>query len=112
MKDIFRIAVVALVFAVVLMSLACTSDSPESLSEEACNKEVQCGLIDPEDFDLCMSEVLPYAQALAEDDNCWDATVDVFECELGLSCEELSNFDALEAQCGAAYDAQEAACAF
>lgn len=112
MKKHYRGFVTVIAIGLVSLSMACSSDSPDSVSEEICNKEIECGYIADDEYDECYDDVLQFAQSYEEhSDDCWDAALDAHDCSLGLSCEDYLDYQANEDECGHAYDAFYQHCA-
>ena len=111
MKTLRRICMTLIVLGFLATSLACSRDSPESLSQELCDADIECGFVDSEERAECISELVPwFEEREASGSDCWDATIDLFDCSLSLSCEEVSDDEVFEAKCGRRIDISWNAC--
>ncbi len=87
MQNLGRIFTTLVVLGFLATSLACSSEDAESLAEEACDRQIECEMLDDGDRDQCIEQTQSFYNALEEDGDCWDAVLDSFDCSSGLSCD-------------------------
>jgi hypothetical protein len=96
------------VVAMVLTLAACAKEEEstlESACEDRCTNRVDCGAADnQEDCEVGCRNQIPSTKAMGE--ACVDATIAVWECEAGLSCDSINDSQ----PCHPKVEAQNEAC--
>lgn len=81
-------------------TLACIGGAAEEFAEQSCSRQVECEILEEEDYDQCVSNLIRVNEDIEDDDECWDATNDYHGCREELSCDDYTEMDAVEQVCG------------
>ncbi len=100
MKYVYNLFILLAVAGFSLSTLACGGGATEALAEESCSRQVECEILDEEDFDQCVSSLTGVNEGFEDDDECWDATNDYHDCRKELSCDDYTDMRAVEEACG------------